>query len=539
MADSTRNTAGVQASVSWVLVDERASTPGAWDAMDALGEAGGAFDAVALPLGMDLDAAVASAVRMHRSFGVAVIPLIRQDALTDRFQPLLQCVAKLLDEGVLRRGETIAPTVLIESAPKVHQGFAQVSPFARALRATGAFSVAWLERLVMPAEAPPGIDFSVHCPRAGLDDFRPGSNPPPYEALDLIAGGVLYGGDDAKLAASATVLTGRQDIWEGDGFRLAGIGAPAQQLWLENAGRFARNRLLAGQRLAFLHLLGTRDEPLPPWLREFLRGKLLPSSLLPPAAESLVRPDTDPSARPRVALILHLYYPELWPEFLDVIRAVPVPADVYVSTPMVIAPAVRARVRRDCPGATVFGVRNLGRDVLPFLHVLRSVGGDAYDFVLKLHGKRSVHMTDRDGSAVLGGGDAWRRNAIDELAGSKERISAILRDLEARPEVGMIAPAKQLFSQEQWRCGTATLVRHLCASLGVEPRATHFPAGTMFWLRPRAIARLLSCDQRLLDFERECGQVDCTLHHAIERFVAHAAVDGGYKVIDTSDLPKA
>lgn len=539
MADLTRNTAGGQASVSWVLVDERAATPGAWDAMDTLGEAGGAFDAVALALETDLDAAVANAVRMHQRFGVAVMPLIRQEALASHFQPLLQCVVKLLDEGVLRQGETIAPTVLIDSAPKVHQGFAQVSPFARALRAAGVFSVAWLERLVLPTAAPPGVDFSVPCPRASLDDFRPGSPPPPYEALDLIAGGVHYGGDDAKLAASAMVLTGRQDRWESDGFKLAGIGAPVQQLWLENAGRFARNRLLAGQRLAFVRLNGQRDEPLPSWLTECLGGKVLPSSLLPPAAESLPPADTAPSARPRLALILHLYYPELWSELLQVIRAVPVAADVYVSTPMVIAPAVRARVQRDCPGAIVFGVRNLGRDVLPFLHVLRSVGVDAYDFVLKLHGKRSVHMTDSDGSAVLGGGDAWRRNAIAELAGSRERIDAILRHLQARPEVGMLAPAQQLFSQEKWRCGTETLVKHLCVSLGVEPLATHFPAGTMFWLRPRAIAPLLSCDQSLLDFERECGQVDCTLHHAIERFVAHAAVDGGYRIIDTSELPPA
>lgn len=539
MADSTRNAAGVQASVSWVLLDERAARPGASNALDLLREAGGAFAAVALPLEMDTDALVATAVRARRDFGVAVMPLVKQAALAGPFQPLLQRVAKLLDEDVLRLGKTIAPTVLIESAPKVHQGFAQVSPFARALRAAGVHSVAWLDGLVMPTEAPPGIDFSVHCPRASLDCVRPGSSPLPYEALDLIAGGVHHGTDDAKLAASAIVLTGRQDTWETDEFKLAGIGAPVQQLWLENAGRFARNRLLAGQSLAFARLLGPRDEPLPSWLREFLGGEVLPSSLLPPAAESLPRPDTSLSARPRVALILHLYYPELWPELLEVIRAVPVAADVYISTPMAIAPAVRARIQRDCPGAMVFGVRNLGRDVLPFLHVLRSVGVDAYDFVLKLHGKRSVHMTDSDGSAVLGGGDAWRRNAIDELAGSKERITAILRHFEARPEVGLLAPAKQLFSQEKWRCGTATLVGHLCVSLGVKPLATHFPAGAMFWLRPRAIAPLLACDQSLLDFERECAQVDCTLHHAIERFVAHAAVDGGYRVIDTSDLPPA
>ena len=56
----------------------------------------------------------------------------------------------------------------------------------------------------------------------------------------------------------------------------------------------------------------------------------------------------------------------------------------------------------------------------------------------------------------------------------------------------------------------------------------------MFWIRPDAIAPLISADPDVLDFEREAGQVDGTLHHAIERAIAHIAADSGYRLVDTS-----
>lgn len=536
MAEASIKPAAGGRGVAWVLLDERVGSAQTWDVGQVLAETGNCFAAVVMPLGTDPDAAVAAAIRCHRDFGVAIMPCVRQNALADAVQPLLQCVARLLEAGVLRRWEAVSPTVLIDAAPKVQRGFTEVDSFVRSLRATGVSSVAWIERLVMPSQAPAGVDFSVPCPTVSWDSLRPEVEPRPHEALDLIAGSVHHGVDDAKLAASAIVLTGRRSTWGGEPFKLTGIGAPVQQLWLENARRFAQNRFPPGQNLAFLRLMGQRGERLPGWLPGFLRDPSRPSMVCPPAAAALPTLEWRSTVRPRVAVIVHLYYPELWPEFLKVLRAFPIAADVYLSTPLVIAPAVRARIRRDCPDAIVFGVRNLGRDVLPFLHVLRSVGADAYEFVLKLHGKKSVHMTDREGSQVLGGGEAWRHTAVEELAGSTERIEAILGYLEARPEVGMLAPANQLFSQEKWRCGTGTLVEHLCLNLGVKARATHFPAGTMFWLRPRAIAQLLTAAPGLLDFERECGQVDCTLHHAIERFMAHAAVEGGYRLADTSCL---
>jgi lipopolysaccharide biosynthesis protein len=192
-------------------------------------------------------------------------------------------------------------------------------------------------------------------------------------------------------------------------------------------------------------------------------------------------------------------------------------------------------VRRDVPDAVVFGVRNLGRDVVPFLQVLRAVGVDRYRYLLKLHSKKSAHVRAGD-PRLLGGGDSWRRQAIAELAGSRSRLQQLLGMMDAEPSIGMVAAKGHLLEQGTWVGATGNLMACLHHRLGIAPAADVFPAGTMFWVRPSAIAKLVDLAPGLLDFEREAGQIDGTLHHALERSLAHLAVAAGYRVTDTSAL---
>ena len=193
-------------------------------------------------------------------------------------------------------------------------------------------------------------------------------------------------------------------------------------------------------------------------------------------------------------------------------------------------------VRASFPQATVFGVQNLGRDVLPFLLWLRTVGSDAYTYVLKLHGKKSVHIVD-PAIAPFGGGDAWRRSALDGLVGPTGHAASLLRALDAAPDVGLVAAAGQLYDHIKWKCGTTDLVLTALGRLGID-RAVEgaFPAGTMFWARAAALAPLATVGDEMLDFEREAGQVDGTLHHAYERLIALVAESLGFRVTDSAAL---
>jgi lipopolysaccharide biosynthesis protein len=64
----------------------------------------------------------------------------------------------------------------------------------------------------------------------------------------------------------------------------------------------------------------------------------------------------------------------------------------------------------------------------------------------------------------------------------------------------------------------------------LDERYDSFVAGTMFYARTQAILPLLRLQIREEDFEPECGQVDGTFAHAIERAFSYAALAAGFRL---------
>lgn len=231
-----------------------------------------------------------------------------------------------------------------------------------------------------------------------------------------------------------------------------------------------------------------------------------------------------PPPQVRVALVAHAFYPELVPELLRCHRWLPLGSPLHLTTTPQSYGAVCAATS-GVPGVTIHIVPNRGRDIAPFLEVLDSGELDAFDAVLKLHTKRSMHLWD---------GDIRRRLFYLALAGGPARVHRILTLFEAA-STGIVGwrPSyrrNRYFWQRNRKRGSELIAR----MGGSEDTPLGFFEGSMFWVRPAALRRLRRLNLDLEDFEIEAGQTDGTLHHAAERIFCVATALEGFDTLSTS-----
>jgi lipopolysaccharide biosynthesis protein/ubiquinone/menaquinone biosynthesis C-methylase UbiE len=281
--------------------------------------------------------------------------------------------------------------------------------------------------------------------------------------------------------------------------------------------------------------------PLAHWL---LHGAREGRPLLPPgkpAAERAALPATvaemnataatgvlrraDSTIPVRIAVVLHLYYHELWSELRSALFAIPEPFDLFVTVRdlesyKAVAPAIMTAF----PQAVVSIAENRGRDIGPFVALLRSGLLDGYGWVLKLHSKRSLHRID---------GDAWRRNLVTTLVGNRDRVANVIAILFRETKLGLVGPSDyRRQDTESWGSNRERVNEYeRRMGLPVADRPNFF-AGSMFWFRPEALKPLIDVMGEDA-FEDEAGQIDGTLAHAIERLFIGSATAAGYDVIGT------
>ncbi|HEY8612576.1 MAG TPA: rhamnan synthesis F family protein, partial [Roseomonas sp.] len=216
---------------------------------------------------------------------------------------------------------------------------------------------------------------------------------------------------------------------------------------------------------------------------------------------------------PRVAVICHLYHPEIGREVRSYLRNLPVPANLFLSTDTAEKAAVIRAAFADWEGGAVETrvVPNRGRDIAPKLVGFADAYAD-HDLVLHLHSKKSDH------AHFLA---PWRGFLFENLLGSEAAVSSIIDAFARLPQLGMVAP-QHYEAIRRWLGwnGNYDLARDLARRMGIAlspVRALDFPSGSMFWARPAALKPLLDLKLSFEDFPAEGAQLDHTLAHAIER----------------------
>jgi len=238
--------------------------------------------------------------------------------------------------------------------------------------------------------------------------------------------------------------------------------------------------------------------------------------------------------RAKTAVICHLFYPELVEEALEYLENLNHDFDLFISIPK-RAHISEQEIRRRYPLAYFYHCENRGRDVAPFLDIFRSLYWLDYEFVCKIHTKKSMHLVN---------GELWRRDLYSKLLGSPETIREIKTVLR-RPAafVGIVAPAGNVLASHYYWGVVADAkrnranVKRLCHQVGLEAYRPHFRfvAGSMFWFKPSALFLVTRLKLNPNDFEQERGQKDGTLAHAVERFFGLACEETGLGIAEADE----
>jgi lipopolysaccharide biosynthesis protein len=154
--------------------------------------------------------------------------------------------------------------------------------------------------------------------------------------------------------------------------------------------------------------------------------------------------------------------------------------------------------------------KNVGRDVWPFLLILKEVRALGYEFGCKIHSKKSPHLP---------GGEQWRTSLFRSLL-SEAAIERVMARFHASSAVGLLGPKGSRGS-----CKDTETILNNTVNMEVIARreglplhdAADFVVGTMFWFRVAAFSSLNLDLWQADDFEAERGQTDGTLAHAFER----------------------
>ena len=224
----------------------------------------------------------------------------------------------------------------------------------------------------------------------------------------------------------------------------------------------------------------------------------------------------------KVGVFLHIFYPELGKIIAAYLKNIPCSIDVFISTRKDSVEVLKSTFAQ-VDNARTIEVRhfsNIGRDVAPFIVGFRDQILN-YDYILKLHSKKSPH------SNALSG---WFLHCLDNLIGSEAITATNLKALQS-PRTGIVYPIENYaislgikhdscwgHEDGNYKKANPFLTRFNLDHI-TRDSEFRFPTGTMFWCKPALLKPLLDWNLTWKDFDEEGGQIDGTIAHSIERLI--------------------
>ncbi|MFC4991182.1 rhamnan synthesis F family protein [Rubritalea tangerina] len=224
------------------------------------------------------------------------------------------------------------------------------------------------------------------------------------------------------------------------------------------------------------------------------------------------------------AVALHLYHYDLWEEFEKNILEVDDLVDLYVN---LIdhggeeADLIAKKIRSSFPNAVILKFPNHGRDILPFMQLVRSGALSSYKAIIKLHTKKSR------------GAERWRERLVNSIMYDREHVLSLFQIME-NEDVGLIGSEKDIHGgYNLWKYnieGVKKMVAQLGLSYAGLDSYPDFLAGSIFIIKGSVLDASKNLEFESCDWPPEAGQQDGTVGHQVERLFSILCYEKGLAV---------
>jgi lipopolysaccharide biosynthesis protein len=209
------------------------------------------------------------------------------------------------------------------------------------------------------------------------------------------------------------------------------------------------------------------------------------------------------------AILLHLHYQDLWPEFKE--KIIPV-LDKNVHLYITVNSESEYIDDMKNYSTDLFLIENRGMDLGPFIYVYNKIKNKNYSTYLKLHGKKSLHTP--------GLGDIWRRSLYFPII---ENYNEILSQVENVNECWMLGVKQYYYDvyNDHSKEAAKHYIDKLCKILNITDTGAFF-AGTMFLVNQIYLNNLfgsINLDDFYYEFEE--GYLRDSLAHGMERVIGY------------------
>lgn len=246
------------------------------------------------------------------------------------------------------------------------------------------------------------------------------------------------------------------------------------------------------------------------WLKTGKRREIQPEEICIPSVHV---------SKGGIGVHVHLYYEDLLEEFCEYLGHIPEKFDLFISCqPRANIGEIRKKVQKiiNVEKVTIKQGENRGRDIAPF-YVLFGKELCKYEILLHIHTKKSLYTGEEK--------KEWRQWALDGVLKSETSVRETLDLLRnGKANAGLVfgemtptLPPMALHWLYNGKKGQEILKK---LHITFENHMLFYPVGSFFWAKTKAIRPLFEMGMTYASFDKEEGQIDGTLAHALERIIA-------------------